>query len=298
MVVIYGPLRGPLKPRHGFFSAHVTINSDLMGKIETGRIIVKPNIKRFLKGKGVEFEDGSIEEGIDLVYYCTGYHIEFPFLEREILNGGRDDVDLEYNEVWLYKNIFPPKYENIAFIGLVQPLGTSRRSFLFSKKKNRVYHLAADPSTSTGAIMPISEIQSRYALSLWLGRLGAPPTILDMNAAIDRTRRHLQRTYVRSPRHTIQVFYHAYMDMLADDLGCKPTLFRLGREFEWNWRLIWSVYNGPQTPCQYRLLGEQKWAGAKRAVEEYSGYKWEGKHGDEKNGFWFSRMPEINKKDQ
>ncbi|RUS18863.1 flavin monooxygenase-like protein [Endogone sp. FLAS-F59071] len=262
LAMAVGRLKGPLKPRHFFFSAHITINSELIGKINTGRVIVKPNIRRLGPGKRVEFDDGTIEEGIDIVYFCTGYHIEFSFLDKEIVNGGKEDVDLENNEVWLYKNIFPPRFENIAFIGLVQPLG---------------------------AIMPISEMQSRYTLSFWLGRLGSAPTIPVMDEWIRRYRQIQQRIYVRSPRHTIQISYHSCMDMLAEDLGCRPTLWRLGKEFGWNPRLIWCVYSGPLTPCQYRLVGPQKWKGAKRAVEEYCGYKWPGNYGDEKSGFWFDK---------
>lgn len=137
--------------------------------------------------------------------------------------------------------------------------------------------------------MPISEMQSRYVLSFWLGRLGSAPTTLVMDEWIRSYRQTLRRTYVHSPRHTIQVSYHGYMDMLAEDLGCRPTLWQLAKEFGWDLRLIWCVYAGPQTPCQYRLVGPQKWKGAKRAVEEYCEYKWPGNYGDEKSGFWFDR---------
>ena len=75
--------------------------------------------------------------------YATGYLFGFPFLEK----GLADVVD---NVVPLYKRMFPPHlpHATLAILGAFQPLG---------------------------AVNPISEMQARWALRLFLGASPPPP---------------------------------------------------------------------------------------------------------------------------
>ena len=68
------------KPDHKLFEAHPTVSSELLPRLGHGDIPAKPNIERFSGGRSVRFADGS-EEEIDLVVYCTGYKITFPFFD-------------------------------------------------------------------------------------------------------------------------------------------------------------------------------------------------------------------------
>ena len=119
-----------MKPEHDFFAQHPTVNDDLPNRIICGAVVVKPNIKRFTK-TGVEFEDGSYEDNIDLVLLCTGYKFGFPFIDKSV-------IDVRDNVVRLYKYVFPPDLtpSTLAVIGCFQPLG---------------------------ALMPLSEQQCRWA---------------------------------------------------------------------------------------------------------------------------------------
>ncbi len=74
------------KPDHKLFEAHPTVSSELLPRLGHGDITVKPNIDRFAGGRTVRFVDGS-EEEIDLVVYCTGYKISFPFFDSKVLRG-------------------------------------------------------------------------------------------------------------------------------------------------------------------------------------------------------------------
>ena len=107
-----------LKPKHHFLEATPVIGGQIFPHIDTGKIRVKPNVKQFSAGS-VEFEDGSIEE-IDSVVFCTGYIVENPFLDNEII--GKENPDS--NRTKLYKHIFPTNCSNLAFIGMVQPNGS------------------------------------------------------------------------------------------------------------------------------------------------------------------------------
>ncbi len=112
------------------------VNDDLPNRILSGTVSVKPNVQEF-RGSSVVFEDGTVEDDIDLVVFATGYTFSFPFLSSHV-------IPVSKNKVSLYKYIYPPGLERptLAVIGLIQPLG---------------------------AIMPISEMQARWATRVFKG---------------------------------------------------------------------------------------------------------------------------------
>lgn len=71
------------------------VNCDLPDQILQGALVMKPNLRAF-RDSGVVFEDGTVEENIDAVVFCTGYKASFPFLPPA-LSGGPD------KELTLYK---------------------------------------------------------------------------------------------------------------------------------------------------------------------------------------------------
>ena len=165
------------EPDHKLLEAHPTVSSELLPRIGHGDVTVKPNIERF-EGDSIRFVDGTVEK-MDLVIYCTGYRITFPFL-------GGDVVPVSDNHVELYRRVVPPGRRNLFFIGLVQPLG---------------------------AVMPIAERQSEWVADLLDGsaRLPSPEV---MREVIVREDERMAKRYVASRRHTIQVDFHPYMRTL------------------------------------------------------------------------------------
>lgn len=119
-----------LEPDHSPFAQHPTVNDDLPNRIIAGSVKVKANVAAFTE-TAVKFEDGTIEEDIDVVILATGYIFGFPFLDESV-------VDVKDNKVKLYKYMFPlhRSKHTLAVIGCFQPLG---------------------------AVMPISEQQCRLA---------------------------------------------------------------------------------------------------------------------------------------
>ncbi|XP_071381066.1 flavin-containing monooxygenase 5-like [Centroberyx affinis] len=218
-----------LKPKHRIFSQHPTVNDELPNRILSGTVQVKPNIRRF-QGSSVEFEDGSVVEDIDLVVFATGYSFSFPFLASHVLSASG-------NKSTLYKYVFPPELDRptLAIIGLVQPLG---------------------------AIMPISEMQARWATRVFKG-CNKLPSMAAMLKDVQCKRESMAARYVTSQRHTIQVDFINYMDEIAEQVGVRPTILRL---LLTDPRLGLSVILGPPTPYQYRLRGPGKWAGARQAI--------------------------------
>lgn len=178
-----GPMSryGLQEPDHKFAQAHPTMSSRVLDRLAHGAVVPKPTIQRF-DGDDVVFADGS-RVAADLVVYCTGYKISFPFFSRDFLDPGAD------NEVRLYKRMFHPTVPGLYFIGLVQPLG---------------------------AIMPISERQSELAADHLQGRYALPEPE-EMNAEIGRHRKAVAKRYVTSKRHTIQVDFDDYMRALRTE---------------------------------------------------------------------------------
>ena len=162
------------KPDHKLLEAHPTISSELLGRIGHGRITVKPNIER-LEGDNVRFADGTTEQ-IDVIIYCTGYKITFPFF-------GDDFISAPDNRIPLYRRVVDPEHPGLYFIGLIQPLG---------------------------AIMPIAELQSEWVADILEGKVKLPPRAT-MQEVIGREDERMAKRYVRSPRHTIQVDFYPYM---------------------------------------------------------------------------------------
>ncbi|XP_060083830.1 flavin-containing monooxygenase 5-like [Ylistrum balloti] len=218
-----------LKPEHGYFSQHPTINDDLPNRIASGSIIVKPNISRFLKN-GVEFEDGTTENDIDTIVLATGYKYNFPFLDKSL-------VEVKDNRVDLYKHLFPTnlKHNTLAVVGIMQQIG---------------------------AVFPISELQCRLSARVFKGDIQLPSRS-EMWNDINRKRDVMNKRFVQSNRYTMKVDCVPYMDELAELHGSKPNLCRIARSDP---SLALQCFFGPCTPYQFRLEGPCKWNGAREAI--------------------------------
>jgi len=100
------------KPDHRLYETHPIHNSLLAYYVRHGDIKPKPDIER-LDGNRVHFVDGTSTD-VDVIVCATGYHIVFPFIDKEYLNwhDGRPR---------LYKNVFHPDRDNLFVVGLIQP---------------------------------------------------------------------------------------------------------------------------------------------------------------------------------
>ncbi len=173
-------LYGLPKPNHKFGEAHPTVSGRILDRIAHGTIAPKPNIAS-LEGSQVRFVDGSTVEA-DVVVYCTGYKITFPFFDESL-------VSAPDNHIELFRRVFHPDIPNLYFIGLLQPLG---------------------------AIMPLAEAQGEWVGDHLLGDYELPsPSQLRADIAADQAAMHAR--YVASKRHTIQVDFDDYLHALASE---------------------------------------------------------------------------------
>ena len=169
------------KPDHKIGDAHPTISDHILSRITHGSVEVKPNISE-LKGNTVLFEDGTEVEA-DVIVYCTGYKVSFPFFDEDFLSAPDNDLPL-------FRRVFKEDVPNVFFIGLLQPLG---------------------------AVMPLSEAQGRWVASYLRGEY-ALPTRSEMDADIAREREEMFKRYVKSKRHTMQVDFEQYLHDLVKEI--------------------------------------------------------------------------------
>ena len=166
------------KPDHRLGEAHPTISGRILDRLQHGTVTPKPNIAA-LEGGSVRFEDGSVVEA-DVVVYCTGYKISFPFFDDQL-------IAAPDNRIELFRRVFHPDVPSAMFIGLLQPLG---------------------------AIMPLAEAQGAWVGDYLLGDYALPERE-QMRADIEADQQAMRRRYVASKRHTIQVDFDDYLFALA-----------------------------------------------------------------------------------
>jgi cation diffusion facilitator CzcD-associated flavoprotein CzcO len=160
-------------PNHKFLDAHPTVSSELLGRLGAGDVVAKPDVAELL-GDRVRFTDGSIEP-VDVVIYATGYNVSFPFLDPELITAPD-------NALPLFKRMLKPGIDDLAFIGLGQPIPT---------------------------IFPFSELQSKLA-ARWLSGDWAPPTVAEMEREIVRDEAFHTAHFSAKPRHTMQLEWYSY----------------------------------------------------------------------------------------
>jgi cation diffusion facilitator CzcD-associated flavoprotein CzcO len=178
--VVVGDLEryGLPRPDHRFGQAHPTVSDEILSRLSHGAITPKPNIAR-LTERTVVFADGSEVEA-DVVVYCTGYKVSFPFFDPELIAAPDNDLPL-------FRRVFHPDVAGVYFIGLLQPLG---------------------------AIMPLAAAQSEWVCDHLTGAYVLPPPH-ELRADIERERARMFKRYVASKRHTMQVDFDDYLADLA-----------------------------------------------------------------------------------
>ncbi|MCI0398194.1 MAG: NAD(P)-binding domain-containing protein [Chloroflexi bacterium] len=184
--------------------------SELLRCIAAGAVTVRPEVAR-LEPHQVVFVDG-VPAPVDTIVYCTGYGPGFSFLDPSLIQVSGDSVVL-------YKHVFPSHLPNLAFISLC---------------------------TVAGPLLPVAEIQSRWAARVFAGKVRLPPP-----AEMEATIRRQWAKQLRQGIHPMRVQLLDYMDEVARVIGVRPSLLR-------HPRLIPRLVAGPLTAAQYRLDGPGK----------------------------------------
>jgi dimethylaniline monooxygenase (N-oxide forming) len=169
------------KPDHRLGEAHPTISGRILDRLGHGAITPKPVVAR-LAGDRVEFSDGTVETA-DVIVWCTGYRVTFPFFDTSF-------VSAQDNDLPLFFRVFHPRYTQLMFVGLLQPLG---------------------------AIMPLAEAQGKWLARHLRGEYMLPGAD-EMARIIEEERRAMFARYVPSKRHMMQVDFDDYLHDLEREI--------------------------------------------------------------------------------
>jgi cation diffusion facilitator CzcD-associated flavoprotein CzcO len=160
-------------PNHHFLEAHPTVSSELLLRLGSGDAVAKPDVQE-LQGRKVLFEDGSVEE-VDAIVYATGYKITFPFFDEDFLSAPE-------NRFPLYKRVFKPGIDDLAFVGFAQTIPT---------------------------LFPFVELQSKLVARYAHGDYALPQRS-EMDETIRRDQQIHSGDYTDRPRHTMQIEWYTY----------------------------------------------------------------------------------------
>jgi cation diffusion facilitator CzcD-associated flavoprotein CzcO len=170
---------GLAPPHCGPLEMHPTLNSDILTALRHGRVLPRAGIERF-EGSTVHFRDGTAEP-FDAILWATGFRISFPFLDPSTV-----DWDTSRPPP-LYLKMMHPRFDNLFFIGLFQPIG---------------------------CIWRLADHQARIAALQIAGRLPRPA---DIAARISTETPHWK--FENTPRHALEVDYHDFRRQLMGALS-------------------------------------------------------------------------------
>jgi cation diffusion facilitator CzcD-associated flavoprotein CzcO len=164
---------------------HPTLGSGVLDALRHSRLAARRGIERY-DGRTVAFTDGTREE-FDAIIMGTGFRTGFPFLPERV--AGWDTA----KPPPLYLKMMHPAIPSLFFIGLFQPVG---------------------------CIWRLADYQARIAALQITGRLSRPA---DIDARIRRELAHPHHRFDPSPRHALEVDYHAFRRELMRELAGAET---------------------------------------------------------------------------
>ena len=126
----------------------------------------------------MRFVDGSQEE-VDLIVWCTGYKVSFPFFDTGF-------VAAQDNYLPLWQRMILPGIDNLFFVGLYQPLGS---------------------------VMQPAELQAKVIADYLCGELAFPDADT-MRREMMALQEATDRRFVKSTRHTMEVDFVPFLHAL------------------------------------------------------------------------------------
>lgn len=167
------------------FGLRTTPGADILGLIAEGQITLRPAIVGLAPGTAA-YSDGSSSPA-DAIICGTGYSAEFPFLPVGL-------PERVGSALGLYRLVFPPGADRIAFVGL---------------------------SRVNGPVFPVAEMQARWVAAVFSGQARLPSAAA-MRDEIDA------RVAAASRQGTdpMRVELLDYLDDIASRIGARPSLLR------------------------------------------------------------------------
>ncbi|KAG5758325.1 hypothetical protein H9Q72_013533 [Fusarium xylarioides] len=221
---------------------------DIVPHLQDGSLTSLHGIKRFLGGRSIEFDDGTVVDDVDSVILTTGYCADFsvaPFIEKSVPKSPTYHGPAIQR---LYMNVFPPKYADSCAVLCYSAYGKNN-GFSFSDVMN----------------MAISNI--------WRGVSKLPP-YEEMEKWVDDHQNWVASNWAREPhldvsmvkQYEFQPWMHEQAGTGMENLGWGWP----GWKFWWKDREMYNLMNhGVETAHMFRFFetGKRKtWEGVRDEI--------------------------------
>jgi dimethylaniline monooxygenase (N-oxide forming) len=246
-----------IHPAPSIFTHQPTVTDDLVDCLAEGRIVSKPNIRRFTGPRSIEFIDGTFVDNIDAVICCTGFIRDFSLVPDMLPIVFSDKSNEEWTShpnsdgkplAHLYLNIFPLRQaESVAYLN--------------------------NFSYPTG-YTPIADLASMAVAQVWRGT-SSLPSISAMQDQIRSQHAWLVKQLGNGTVASDFVQEEHWLRAMHDLAGTGRNEMLGYRMSGWKW---WAsdpgfaglVMGGVESPHAMRLFeGKRKrWEGARKAIED------------------------------
>lgn len=169
------------EPDHLIGEAHPTVSTEFPERVSGGHIEMRKGFASAAE-KTVTFSDGSTGD-YDAIVFCTGYDVTFPFFDE-------DHISAPENRLPLFHRVFHLQHRRVFFVGLAQ---------------------------TVGAIMPVAETQARLIAEHLKGDYNLPDSS-EMETIVARREAEMERRFVKSRRHSMQVIPEIFQREVTRDL--------------------------------------------------------------------------------
>jgi dimethylaniline monooxygenase (N-oxide forming) len=193
---------------------YVLTSDQLPGLLASGALAIEPGRVVRLERQGLVLDTGT-RVPCDTIIWCTGYHLELPFLSDHARAVLRFDPRDLLQPLLLHRCTFHPGLPGMAFVGLYR-----------------------------GPFFAVLELQARWACAVLSGHCAAPsPHHMRAGLAYE-LRVRLARPRSQFPHGD----YVGLADGIAAELGVLPDLDPAGEHFT-------ALWEGPVIAAHYRLYG-------------------------------------------
>ncbi|CAM1508643.1 Fc.00g054910.m01.CDS01 [Cosmosporella sp. VM-42] len=224
------------------------IIEDCLPHLKDGSLTSLHGIKRFLGGRSIEFDDGTVLSDVDAVIFTTGYRADFsiaPFIEASLPTAHNYQGQPIRR---LYMNVFPPKFADSCAMLCYSAFGRNN-GFSFS------------------------DVMSMAVSNVWRG-VSKLPTYDDMEKWVDHHQNWVARNWTMElnldvsmvKQYEFQPWMHLQAGTGMENLGWGLA----GWKFWWQDRKMYSMMaNGVETAHMFRYFEtgkRQTWEGAREAI--------------------------------
>jgi len=198
--------------------AKISITEGYLTQIKEEKITLKKGAIKNFDSTGINFADGT-HLAADHILFATGYQLQLPFFEQNVLEKISFDYKDQIQPLLLYKCVFHPQMQNLSFVGLYK-----------------------------GIFFATIELQARWTAHIFSGNGQLPSEEVMMEGIQAEKKIRELPSRPQFPHGD----YVGFADSTAEEIGAVPDFKKLEVEDP---ELYEKLTKYPHIPAHYRLTG-------------------------------------------